>query len=54
MVQIRSVLGLPQAYELYHYLIGAPGRSRALVKDYIQSKPGDRILEIGCGSSSSR
>ncbi|MBZ5599303.1 MAG: class I SAM-dependent methyltransferase [Acidobacteriia bacterium] len=52
MVQIRSVLGLPQAYELYHYLIGAPGRSRALVKDYIQSKPGDRILEIGCGPGS--
>jgi cyclopropane fatty-acyl-phospholipid synthase-like methyltransferase len=52
MFQLRSVLALPQAYELYHYLIGAPGRSRALVADYIQSKPGDRILEIGCGPGS--
>lgn len=52
MFQLRSVLALPQAYELYHYLIGAPGRSRALVADYVQSKPGDHILEIGCGPGS--
>ncbi|MBZ5704020.1 MAG: class I SAM-dependent methyltransferase [Acidobacteriia bacterium] len=52
MFQFRSVLALPQAYELFHYLIGAPARSRALVESYIQSKPGDRILEIGCGPGS--
>jgi cyclopropane fatty-acyl-phospholipid synthase-like methyltransferase len=52
MFQLRSVLALPQAYELFHYLIGAPARSRALVGDYIQSRPGDRILEIGCGPGS--
>ncbi|HVO80647.1 MAG TPA: class I SAM-dependent methyltransferase [Terriglobales bacterium] len=52
MFQVRSVLALSQAYELYHYLIGAPRRARALVKDYIQPKAGDRILEIGCGPGS--
>ncbi len=46
---IRSVLALPQAYQLYFNLIGAPGRSRILVEEYIRPQPGDRILEIGCG-----
>jgi SAM-dependent methyltransferase len=46
---IRSVLALPQAYQLFFNVIGAPGRSRILVREYIRPKPGDRILEIGCG-----
>jgi SAM-dependent methyltransferase len=46
---IRSILGVPQAYQLYWTLIGGPARSRILVEQYIQPRPGDRILEIGCG-----
>ena len=46
---IRSVLAVPQAYQLYWTLIGGAGRSRILVEEYIRCKPGDRILEIGCG-----
>ena len=46
---IRSVLALPQAYQLYWTLIGGAARSRILVQEYIRPKPGDRILEIGCG-----
>ncbi|HKS71926.1 MAG TPA: class I SAM-dependent methyltransferase [Terriglobales bacterium] len=46
---IRSVLALPQAYQLFWNVIGGPARSRILVKDYIRPKTGDRILEIGCG-----
>ena len=46
---IRSVLALPQAYQLYWTLIGGSARSRILVQDYIRPRPGDRILEIGCG-----
>jgi len=47
--RIRSVLARPWAYQLFFNLIGAPGRSRVLVRDYIRPRPGDRILEIGCG-----
>ena len=47
--RIRSVLAKPWAYQLFFNAIGAPGRSRILVRDYIRPKPGDRILEIGCG-----
>ena len=46
---IRSVLAVPQAYQLYWTLIGGAARSRILVQDYIRPTPGDRILEIGCG-----
>ena len=46
---IRSVLALPQAYQFFFNVIGAPRRSRILVGEYIRPKPGDRILEIGCG-----
>ncbi len=47
--QIRSILARPWAYQLFFNLVGAPERSRILVRDYIRPKPGDRILEIGCG-----
>jgi SAM-dependent methyltransferase len=46
---IRSVLALPQAYQLFFNVIGAPRRSRILVGEYIRPRPSDRILEIGCG-----
>jgi cyclopropane fatty-acyl-phospholipid synthase-like methyltransferase len=46
---IRSILALPQGYQLFFNLIGAPERSRILVREYIQPRAGDRILEIGCG-----
>jgi len=47
--RITSVLARPWAYQLFFNLIGAPERSRILVRDYIRPRPGDRILEIGCG-----
>jgi cyclopropane fatty-acyl-phospholipid synthase-like methyltransferase len=46
---IRSVLAVPQAYQLFWNVIGGPTRSRILVSQYIRPKNGDRILEIGCG-----
>jgi SAM-dependent methyltransferase len=47
--RLRSVLAIPQVYQLFFNVIGAPQRSRILVREYIQPKAGDRILEIGCG-----
>jgi len=47
--RIRSVLALPWAYQLFFNVIGAPERSRIMVREYIRPRPGDRILEIGCG-----
>jgi len=47
--KIRSVLEHPWAYQLFFNVIGAPERSRILVRDYIHPRPGDNVLEIGCG-----
>src|SRR5579864_5165975 len=47
--RITSVLARPWAYQLFFNVIGAPERSRILVREYIGPRPGDRILEIGCG-----
>jgi cyclopropane fatty-acyl-phospholipid synthase-like methyltransferase len=46
---IRSVLSLSSAYRSFSHLVGGPERNRILVRDYIRPKPGDRILDIGCG-----
>lgn len=46
---IRAVLAQPWAYQLYFNTIGAPERSRILMREYIQPKANNRILEIGCG-----
>lgn len=47
--RLSSILGLPQVYQMYWTLIGGAERSRILVRDYIQPKASDRILEIACG-----
>jgi cyclopropane fatty-acyl-phospholipid synthase-like methyltransferase len=45
----RDILDHPFLYEFYHTIIGANFRSRVLIQKYIRPKPGDRILDIGCG-----
>lgn len=47
--RIRPILDRPFFYDFYHLLIGANYRSRVLVRDYIRPRPGDRILDLGCG-----
>ena len=46
---IRSLLRVPQVYQLFWNVIGGPRRSRILVEEYMRPRKGDRILEIGCG-----
>jgi len=47
---IRPILNRPFFYDSYHKLIGRDYRSRVLVNEYILPRPGDRLLDIGCGS----
>jgi SAM-dependent methyltransferase len=46
---IRPILDRPFFYELHNTLIGAKHRSQVLVREYVRPKPGDRVLDIGCG-----
>jgi len=49
IAKVRSLLGLPWVYQMFFNMVGGPRRSRILVREYIQPRPGSRILEIGCG-----
>jgi len=46
---IRSALSAPAIYRLFGQLIGGSSGRNILVTEYIRSKCGDRILDIGCG-----
>lgn len=37
------------AYQMFQSCLGAARSRRILVDDYIRPKPGDRVLDIGCG-----
>jgi SAM-dependent methyltransferase len=50
MIQsIRSVLAIPDAYQLWWNLVGGPAWAKVLVNEYVQPGVGAQILEIGCG-----
>jgi SAM-dependent methyltransferase len=45
----RSLLAVPAAYRLFTGMV-AGGFHRAYVDTYVRPRPGDRILDIGCGT----
>jgi len=49
--QISSILSFAWVYQLYQNLVGATNYDKLLASDYIKYKPGQKILDIGCGSS---
>jgi SAM-dependent methyltransferase len=46
---LRSVLSLPWAFRAYQRAVGAQAYKRALVATHLRPRPGDRLLDIGCG-----
>jgi SAM-dependent methyltransferase len=46
---LRSILSFPLFYELVQRAFGASSGRRMLVDRFIRPKPGDRLLDIGCG-----
>ncbi len=49
-VTLRSVLGIPGAYNLFRYLIGGIQLNNRFVDLYMRPFSGARILDIGCGT----
>jgi len=46
-----SLLSLPSGYRFFQRLVGAPRARRVLADEYIRAKPGDRVLDIACGTA---
>lgn len=40
---------VPKFYELFQSVLGADRSRRTLVAEHIRPRPGDRVLDIGCG-----
>lgn len=48
----RSVLAFPAAYRLFGRVVGGDGSRTSFVRDHLKPRPGDRILDLGCGPGS--
>jgi SAM-dependent methyltransferase len=46
---IRSVLSVPSVFRLYQRIVGARGFKRSVINLHLRPRPGDRVLDIGCG-----
>lgn len=47
---LRSILSLPEAYRWMREAVGLNRWLQSYVQQYLKPKPGDRILDIGCGT----
>lgn len=47
---LRVILGLPAVYNLAMSFFGATRARKILVDEYLRIRPGDRVLDIGCGT----
>ncbi len=46
---VRSILSIPAMYSLLQNLVAGSSAYAGFVREYVRPKPGDRILDIGCG-----
>jgi 2-polyprenyl-3-methyl-5-hydroxy-6-metoxy-1,4-benzoquinol methylase len=45
----RSLLAIPRAYTLFQNAVGADRSRRRYVAEHVRPRPGDAILDVGCG-----
>ena len=46
----KKVLEVPILYETIQWLVGAPRCQRTFMNTYVRPEPGERILDLGCGT----
>lgn len=48
---IRAVLSNPYIYDIFQNLMGASPFRADFSKRYVRAQPGDRVLDLGCGTA---
>lgn len=48
---VRAILSSPRAYDFTQNLVGAERLRKRVVRDYLRPQPGQRLLDIGCGTA---
>ena len=48
-MELRNILNLAAAYEAFQIGFGFSGARRTAIADYLPLKPGQRVIDIGCG-----
>ena len=48
---MKALLSHPLVYLMFQRLVGAENLRQRVVENYVRPKPGDRILDIGCGTA---
>lgn len=46
----KRSLAAPKVFDLYQRMVGAPHMLERFVRECIRPRPGDRLLDIGCGT----
>jgi SAM-dependent methyltransferase len=46
----RRLLAVPRLYELLQVAVGSNASHRRFVSEYLRPRPGDRVLDVGCGT----
>jgi SAM-dependent methyltransferase len=47
---LRGLLTRPVVYDTFQWCIGAPAVRHRIVDEFMRVKPGDRVLDVGCGT----
>jgi len=46
---LRQLLAIPRIYSKVQQAVARPGNRKEIAQRYIRARPGDRIIDIGCG-----
>lgn len=49
-IEVRSLLGLPQIFRGYQWLVGAERAKEAFVSVVLNPQPGQTVVDVGCGT----
>jgi SAM-dependent methyltransferase len=48
-MSVKSLLEKPALYELFSRVVGARSSRETFVGNYVRPRPGDQVLDVGCG-----